>query len=399
MDTTRRFLSAVQCWLDVGADWDNVDTAFRRNVDPSRRSAALQAAESLLVVANEKIDPRKTRAALVDRLKQPAADVIELGNDATRELIGAGCGDEARRAARIVHLAGRPFGWRTVAETWSDDAAALVVAVAAAGASTVATRDLPAPALNGETPRENTGAAPDETSEIMPQKTATLPACPACDGPRRAEVGDAADRLCAKCRSSNVVEKGSLLEVRTLIDGDRRHLLDELPHWRELRHFGRLRWGRSEFDANPLELLLDWLAAEHGKPAHAALFLPRVEVVDLLRGAAQPTAPAADAGSPTAPTADTSTVRTKGKRTATDPVLSERAQEVLLAIQREEAFTSDGRVTTEVVANAVGGPKADRQQFTRAMRELKGLGLVDARVGRGGGVWLTVAGARRAAKL
>lgn len=102
-------------------------------------------------------------------------------------------------------------------------------------------------------------------------------------------------------------------------------------------------------------------------------------------------------GSP--PAADTSTVRTKGKRTATDSVLSERAQEVLLALQREEAVTSDGRVATEVVANAVGGPNADRQQFTRAMKELKAIGLVDAKVGRGGGVWLTVAGARRAAKL
>lgn len=604
MDATRRFLSAVQTWLNTGADWDNVDTVFRNDVDRARRSAALQAAESLLVVTNQKIDLPKTRAAMVDRLRGPTAEVIDVGNEAVHELTAAGCRDEARLAARIVHLAGRPFGWRTVAGNWPNDAAALRVATTGPGfsprtstepptlahandrkirggtlrlrralselralvegnpphsplawgyraldeiapmaraagvpspivlmtagdlahagalpddpgdlagviqlrtprgddvggwelrknsptpglreallgciaawlawidAQDVPTADLSPPALNGDNSRENAGSAPDRTPEKTPKKTpkyfGPLAVLPVCDGP-----------LCAKCRS--FVENGSLLEARLLIDGDRRRLLDDLPHWRELRHFGRLRWGRSEFDANPIELLLDWLAAEHAKPAHDALFTPRVEVVDLLRAAvagsdgarpsagvltellagsdrltvpscadwperfgveapatldgwrtlavrcevdpneiltgsltlrelvaiaegklAGPITPAARTSTAPAADAGTSTGRAEKKRITTDPVLSERAQEVLLALQREEAVNSDGRVATEVVANAVGGPNADRHQFTRAMKELKAIGLVDAKVGRGGGVWLTVAGARRAAKL
>lgn len=388
MDATRRFLSAVQTWLDVGAGSDNVVRYCAR--DEGGHKAV---AESL---AN---------------CEHAAAEVIDVGNEAVHELTAAGCRDEARLAARIVHLAGRPFGWRTVAGNWPDDAAALHVAATAPGfsprtstapptlahandrkirggtlrlrralselralvegnpphsplawgyraldeiapmaraagvpspivlmtagdlahdgalpddpgdlagviqlrtprgddvggwelrknsptpglrealldciaawlawidAQDVPTADLSPPALNGDNSRENAGSAPDRTPEKTPKKTpkyfGPLAVLPVCDGP-----------LCAKCRS--FVENGSLLEARLLIDGDRRRLLDDLPHWRELRHFGRLRWGRSEFDANPIELLLDWLAAEHAKPAHDALFTPRVEVVDLLRAA------------------------------------------------------------------------------------------------------------------
>jgi hypothetical protein len=264
----------------------------------------------------------------------------------------------------------------------------------AADISTAPTGDLSPPALNGEKLRESTGVAPAGTSEKMPQKTAPLPACPACNGPRRAEDGDTADRLCAKCRSAKVSEYGTLLEAYATSPAKRRELSD----WATMEHLGRrlavlMSNGSEPFTFDPeLDFLTAWLAGKYGGHRHSWYFAQRAEVVELLRDEV-----ARLDGAP--PAADTSTVRTKGKRTATDPVLSERAQEVLLAIQREEAFTSDGRVTTRVVANAVGGPKADRQQFTRAMRELKGLGLVDARVGRGGGVWLTVAGARRAGKL
>lgn len=89
----------------------------------------------------------------------------------------------------------------------------------------------------------------------------------------------------------------------------------------------------------------------------------------------------------------------KAPTCCTDSVLSERARDLLLTIQREGAFTSDARLKTVTLAIMAEGPKTDRQQFTRAVSELRNLGLVDTRVGRDGGVWLTVAGARRAKNL
>jgi hypothetical protein len=66
--------------------------------------------------------------------------------------------------------------------------------------------------------------------------------------------------------------------------------LDTLSDWPAIRNYGRSLWGQSTFDAKPLELILDWLVAEHGKGIdHPAEFTPRHEVVALLRAASQKT--------------------------------------------------------------------------------------------------------------
>ena len=114
--------------------------------------------------------------------------------------------------------------------------------------------------------------------------SATLPPCPKCEGPRDSNLGDTLDRLCSKCRSEGQLrEGGSLLQVRTAIALQPKSL-NRLPLWREIRYFGRKLWGPNEPD-KLLDVLLDWLAGEHGKPEHVALWMQRSEVLDLLRAA------------------------------------------------------------------------------------------------------------------
>jgi hypothetical protein len=98
-------------------------------------------------------------------------------------------------------------------------------------------------------------------------------------------VGDTPWRLCQKCRSEgSPTEAGSLLELKVTLESNPRGL-DDLTDWSIIRHFGRLLWGYSVFDAKPLELVLDWLAAEHGKNRYEALFMQRSEVAALLQAA------------------------------------------------------------------------------------------------------------------
>lgn len=115
-----------------------------------------------------------------------------------------------------------------------------------------------------------------------------LAPCPACNGSRSVAVGDTEDRLCYKCRTiGKPKEAGSLLEAKVLLDSgcgeSRQRLLDALPYWRYICHLVEKRWGW--FDSNPVEALVDWLAAEHGKPEHVALFMQRSEVLELLKQA------------------------------------------------------------------------------------------------------------------
>lgn len=273
-DPIRHFARCLERWLPAESLAENAQEVWLRGA-----LADAFGSGDRPPVGTPRDDLSATAEATLYDLQAAAAPVVVV-------LLAAGRADVAEKVNEFVELA-RLSRWREVADRLPSLKGSLM---------TVATAALPTPALNSDNPRGNTGSAPDGTPEIMAQKTPGLTACPACNGPRYAEAGDAADRLCAECRSSGATEKGSLLEVRTLIDGDRRCLLDELPHWRELRHFGRLRWGRSEFDANPVELLLDWLAAEHAKPEHAALFTPRTELVELLR-----TAVAGSDGSPPPP--------------------------------------------------------------------------------------------------
>ena len=95
-------------------------------------------------------------------------------------------------------------------------------------------------------------------------------------------------RPCPKCRSAGKLEEaGSLLQLRVTLESAP-NKLEDLSYWRDIRHFGRLLWGISVFDAKPFELILDWLVAEHGKGIDfPAEFTPRREVAALLRAAVE----------------------------------------------------------------------------------------------------------------
>jgi pyrimidine deaminase RibD-like protein len=145
-----------------------------------------------------------------------------------------------------------------------------------------------------------------------------LPPCPKCGGPiAEADLVDLPDlRPCPKCRSVGKLEEvGSLLELRVMLESNPKGL-DNLRGWRIIRHFGRLLWG-SEFDAvpakptKPLELIVDWFVAEHGKGLDGpAELTPCHEVVDLLQAAVE--AKLRSEG-PSQPTANTEQRETKGE--------------------------------------------------------------------------------------
>ena len=80
---------------------------------------------------------------------------------------------------------------------------------------------------------------------------------------------------------------GSLLELRVTLESNPRGL-DALADWPAIRHYGRELWGQPAFDAKPLELLSDWLVAEHGKDRDCPVeYTPRGEVAALLRAAVE----------------------------------------------------------------------------------------------------------------
>lgn len=85
-------------------------------------------------------------------------------------------------------------------------------------------------------------------------------------------------------------------------------------------------------------------------------------------------------------------------RTADEP-LSDRAQDLLLAMLEMGLFDSDHRKPTEEIAAKAFGAAADANAAKNPMAELNTRGLVDSKVGRGGGCWLTDSGLARAKKL
>ncbi len=85
-------------------------------------------------------------------------------------------------------------------------------------------------------------------------------------------------------------------------------------------------------------------------------------------------------------------------RTADEP-LSERAQDLLLAMWEMGLFDSDHRKPTEDIAVRAFGASADANAAKTPMSELNGRGLADSRTGRGGGCWLTERGRIRGEKL
>jgi|GEM_PF-4707953 len=136
-----------------------------------------------------------------------------------------------------------------------------------------------------------------------------LSACPVCHGDRDPRTDDY-DSLCFRCRSNpklcdlllsgratdgdiatalehpTTVPKmaGSLLELQVALWNKS---VRKLPLWAEILYLGLEKWKLRFKPTNdlrfPMELLLNWLAEEHGKPAHVALWMQQDEVLQLLR--------------------------------------------------------------------------------------------------------------------
>ena len=96
--------------------------------------------------------------------------------------------------------------------------------------------------------------------------------------------------LCEHCEALTVKrdegrphERGSLLEVRTELESNHRPCVEELSHWRKMRHEARrLGWPFQEDDAKLLKQILDWLAAKHGKSDSHSFFMQREEIAGLM---------------------------------------------------------------------------------------------------------------------
>uniref|UniRef100_A0A7C4QNR1 Uncharacterized protein n=1 Tax=Schlesneria paludicola TaxID=360056 RepID=A0A7C4QNR1_9PLAN len=86
-------------------------------------------------------------------------------------------------------------------------------------------------------------------------------------------------------------------------------------------------------------------------------------------------------------------------RPVEDEPLSDRAQEVLVAMLQLKAVDSDSRQPTAAIAARAMGADADANSLKPVMSELATRQLIQTREGRGGGCWLTEAGKRRAEKL
>lgn len=79
--------------------------------------------------------------------------------------------------------------------------------------------------------------------------------------------------------------------------------------------------------------------------------------------------------------------------------LSNRAQEVLIAMLRMEAIDSDRRHPTADIAVRAIGPQADANSLKAVIADLVKRELIRTKGGRHGGCWLTQTGMRRAVKL
>jgi hypothetical protein len=94
--------------------------------------------------------------------------------------------------------------------------------------------------------------------------------------------------MARSAKRNHVVERGSLLEVRTELTTNREATdvlnSDRMADWQKIRCLSRsFAWGQVECDLILLQRLLDWLREEHGKAHHQALYMGLSEVADLLR--------------------------------------------------------------------------------------------------------------------
>lgn len=85
--------------------------------------------------------------------------------------------------------------------------------------------------------------------------------------------------------------------------------------------------------------------------------------------------------------------------TSNEEPLSDRAQEVLVAMLELGAIDSDSRRSTAEIAAKAIGPGTDANSLKNVMADLSTRKLVVSKTGRGGGCWLTKNGQARAEKL
>lgn len=84
---------------------------------------------------------------------------------------------------------------------------------------------------------------------------------------------------------------------------------------------------------------------------------------------------------------------------AVEEPLSERAQDVLVAMLELGAMDSDRRQSTARITERAFGRDADANSLKPLMKDLARNRFIDTMEGRGGGCWLTERGLRRAQKL
>jgi len=74
------------------------------------------------------------------------------------------------------------------------------------------------------------------------------------------------------------------------------------------------------------------------------------------------------------------------------PILSEQQENILKALYLLKAFHPGNRKSTRAVALRADGSEANPEAFKEPIAELKRLGLVETKEGRGGGCWLMLLG-------
>jgi len=91
-------------------------------------------------------------------------------------------------------------------------------------------------------------------------------------------------------------------------------------------------------------------------------------------------------------------IRMAGERPEGEMSLSQRQQEILLALLELRAFNEDFLQSTESVSKRASGV-ADPEAFKAPVAALVRAGFLSSKGGRAGGIWLTPAGHRRAEEL
>ena len=84
-----------------------------------------------------------------------------------------------------------------------------------------------------------------------------------------------------------------------------------------------------------------------------------------------------------------------------DEPLNERQTTLLVALLNLGAFDADSRATSDDAAVEAFGPSSGRNDVAKVIADLSKppLAMIETKGGRGGGVWLTAAGRKRAEKL